>query len=228
MPFHNANKGNWIRLSHILDEQTPAYGNGEGFEVKKVRDLQCGDSCNASFLTFSNHLGSHVDAPLHFVDGGKAIADYEISDWIFTNPQIIDLPTKAGVIITPESFGNLLEKNTETDFLLIRTGFEQQRMQDAYWDDSPAYAPELAEYFLNYYPSLKAIGLDTLSIGSPNHRPLGHAVHKAFLGKDLRIFEDLALADVPSDGSLTTVMAFPMLFQNADGAPCTIIGQIMN
>jgi len=220
--------GNWLRLSHVMDGKTPAYGGGPGLEVSKVRDLKKGDSCNASMLNFSNHLGSHVDAQLHFIDGGKAIADYAITDWIFTKPLIVDVEVTEGEIISTSHFDGLFKPGDDADLLLIRTGFEQKRFEDVYWQNAPAYAPELADFFAGQLPFLSAVGLDTISIGTPHQRPLGHAVHKAFLGRDIRIFEDLALSVIAGNSKLQTVLAFPFLFDNADGAPCTIIGLLEN
>jgi len=226
MPFPDLGKGNWLFLSHVMDKDTPAYGGGKGLEVDRVRDMKKGDSCNASMLAFSNHLGSHVDAPLHFVDGGKAVADFAVNEWIFTKPLIVDVPVEDGTVLKVSHFETALSNADDGDLLLIRTGFETKRNQDVYWSNAPAYDPELAGYFHDCLPSLKAVGLDTISIGSPNHRAMGHAVHQAFLGQGLRIFEDLALNIVPANSELQVVFALPLLFQNADGAPCTMIGLI--
>jgi arylformamidase len=83
---------NWILLSHILSLDTPAYGGDEGLSIGKVRDMDKGDSCNASHLSFSNHLGTHVDAPRHFVVDGKSVDHYHPQDWMFNKPLIIDIP----------------------------------------------------------------------------------------------------------------------------------------
>ncbi len=226
MQFPEPPEGRWIYLSHVLAKDTPAYGGGAGLDVTMVRDIAKGDSCNASQLAMSNHLGSHVDAPLHFVAGGRGLDNYRASEWVFTKALVVDAPMRGGGVLSPDHFKSLQDKNIDADFLLIRTGFEKKRSEDVYWSNSPAFSPDLAGYFQECLPSLKAIGLDTISIGSLAHRDMGRVAHQEFLGRGLRIFEDLALEAISGNEALQMVIALPLRFKNADGAPCTIIGLI--
>lgn len=41
--------------------------------------IEEGAPCNVTFLTMCAHNGTHLDAPLHFVDGGKAIDEIPLS-----------------------------------------------------------------------------------------------------------------------------------------------------
>ena len=50
----------------------------------------------------SNHLGTHVDAPSHFVDQGKTLTDYEAKDWVFSHPFLVHCDIEPGGSITPE------------------------------------------------------------------------------------------------------------------------------
>ncbi len=53
---------------------------------------------------------------------------------------------------------------------------------------------------------------------------MGRESHREVLGRDILIFEDVKLsllAQAPS-----TVMAFPLLIENADGAQVTIVSQL--
>jgi arylformamidase len=217
---------NWIRLSHILSLDTPAYGGGEGLSLEKVRDMEKGDSCNASHLSFSNHLGTHVDAPCHFIADGKSIDKYDPQDWVFQNPVLLDVPVTAGEILGIGHFESILPQGVDSDILLIRTGFEDFRGQKSYWELSPAFAPELANYFRKRLPSLVAIGLDTISISSLLHRDMGREAHRIFLGQGLRIFEDMSFKAIQQNTKLTTVIAAPLLIDNIEGSPCTVFGSV--
>ena len=214
----------WIRLSYTLSQDTPAYGGAEGLMIERVKDMSCGDSCNTVSLAFSNHLGSHVDAPKHFVESGKSVDQYEIEDWIFDDVLCVDVPVPAGEVVTCDHLSAVLEGVDDTSFLLIRTGFYANRGKDLYWSTAPAFDPSLAAYLKERLPSLTAIGLDTISISSLCHRDMGREAHREFLGRNIRIFEDLALGEIPKGKKLQQVIALPLMFENADGAPCTIIG----
>lgn len=65
-------KNNWIWLSHITSSETPAYGDS-AFEVTNEKQLCCGDSCNTVSIKMFNHIGSHLDAPRHFIANAKTV-----------------------------------------------------------------------------------------------------------------------------------------------------------
>ena len=44
-----------------------------------VLELAKGDGCNLTALTLGSHTGTHMDAPSHFVPGGKTIDQVELS-----------------------------------------------------------------------------------------------------------------------------------------------------
>lgn len=219
--------GVWLRLSHVLSHDTPAFGGGDGLAVNSVRSMDRGDTCNAAHLSLSNHLGSHVDAPRHFLADGKAVGDYAVGDWFFYKPLLVDMPAEEGEILGISRFDEVLKGCGDADILLVRTGFELLRGQDEYWAASPAFEPDVAPFLSKRLPSLRAIGLDTISLASCQHRELGRKAHQEFLGAGLRIFEDLALAELVM-GSLQMVIGFPLLFDNADAAPCTVAAWTKN
>lgn len=222
----NLTPGHWKRLSHVLSSNTPAYGGGASLELGSVRSMSRGDSCNSVTLSFSNHLGSHVDAPLHFIADGKSVDSYAIGDWIFSKPCVIDIQAEEGEVLGIARLEAALGKCEDADLLLVRTGFEKVREQKEYWSSSPAFDPDLAGYLTSRLPSLVALGMDCISISSFQHRDLGKKAHQSFLGAGLRIFEDLALASIQAEDRLQMVIALPLLFENADGAPCTVIASV--
>ena len=226
VPLAPGARGRWVQLSHVLSSGTPAYGGGAGPKIDLVRSIAAGDTCNSARLELSNHLGSHVDAPRHFVRDGRSVDRYSIGEWIFSRPQVLDVPAGEAEVLDVPRLESALAGCGDADLLLVRTGFEGRRAEEIYWAASPAFAPELAEYLIRRLPSLVAVGLDTISLTSYRHRELGRAAHRAFLGQGLRIFEDLALAGAPSGAALDLVVALPLLYEGADGAPCTLAGRI--
>jgi len=219
-------KPNWIWLSHSTNIRTPAYGNGIGFKLKQDKDQSKGASCNQVFFSMPNHLGSHVDAPKHFFKEAKSINEYKPEDWIFEKPFLIDLSSKKNEIVNIECFNLQDHYDPDVDLILIKTGIEKYRGEDKFWKKSPIFDPTICSYLLEKYPSMKAIGIDAISISSLQNRELGRSIHRAFLSKDIRIFEDLSLKDISIMESLEMVIALPFRFDNADGAPSSVIAQI--
>lgn len=214
----------WIFLSHVLSPRTPAYGGGQGLDIETTRSIVSGDSSNSVTLRFSNHMGTHVDAPRHFVADGKTVDAYDADDWIFTKVFVADIPVDEGAVVDIPQVKAALATCEDADLLLLRTGFQSRRGADSYWAASPGFDPGLCAYLRGRLPSLSAVGMDTISISSMKHREMGRAVHREFLGTGVRIFEDMALANAPAAGNLEQVIAMPLRFESADGAPCTIVG----
>lgn len=215
----------WVWLSHVLTTNSPAYGGGSGLTVAHEKSIEHGDSCNTTRLSFPNHLGSHVDAPLHFIAGGQSIEDYNPEDWLFRRPLLLDLPVNDAELVNSSRFSEVCPTGySDVDLLLVRTGFSHYRSEERYWRSGPGFSAELAPWLRQRFPRLSAVGLDCISIASLQHREEGRHAHRAFLGGGLRIFEDLALDNVDTGSTLTCVIALPLRFANGDGAPCSVIG----
>ncbi len=221
-----ARKSRWIWLSHILTCDTPAYANGRSFEIVSEKEISAGDSCNTLRFTMSNHLGSHVDAPLHFILGGLSVECFSPEEWMFHNPLLVDIAVDSDLLVTNHLLDQCLASGSLTnDLLLLRTGFERFRQQERFWKAGPGLAQELGPYLQEKFPNLRAIGVDCISIASLQHREAGRNAHRTLLGSGLRLFEDLALALIPAN-ELEQVIALPLRFSAADGAPCTIIAEL--
>ncbi len=221
-------KSRWIWLSHITDLSTPVYGGGEGFEVSPDKTQSCGDSCNTVTLKLPNHIGSHVDAPKHFIEGGMCVDSYSADDWVFTKPLLLNVIVEQSGIIDSSHVAKVQAEvnHPDADLILFRTGAEQYRGDEAFWKMPPGFSPELCGYLKNRFPSFKAIGMDTISISSFAHRDVGREAHKEFLSSGIRIFEDLSLAFIEDASCLTKVIALPFRYAKSDGAPTSLIGEV--
>ena len=146
--------------------------------------------------------------------------------WIFTSPCLIELQSLPGKLINPEDLPPRSNLSADVDLLLIRTGFEKYRDDDIYWANAPGLSPSLAALLKGHFPTLRAIGIDFLSISSPAHSEEGRQSHREFLGRDILIFEDMSLVEIGPSERLSQVIALPLRFANADGAPCSILAWV--
>jgi arylformamidase len=222
MPFLDvAGHVSWVFLSHVLGLGTPAYGNAAGLTIEVAHSIDSGDSSNSVELKFSNHLGTHVDAPRHFIADGKSVEQYRPDDWIFSKVFVADVLVDDGGIVDVPRLESALKNVSDVDLLLVRTGFERKRGSESYWAASPGFDPSLCGYLQSRFPSLSAIGMDTISISSMMHRDMGRSAHRVFLSAGIRIFEDMSLVNAKQ---VDRVVAMPLRLADSDGAPCTVIG----
>lgn len=214
----------YIWLSHVLDLKTPLYAGKDNISIERDKSITAGASCNTSILSFPSHVGTHVDAPLHFLIKGKGVEEYLPDTWIFKHPRIVYFQVQPGQLIKPKDLFQSDFKDNLTDLLLLCSGFEQYRETDTYWEESPGLLPELAKYFKDTFTNLRAVGMDFISVSSLRHREIGRSAHKSFLKLDILLIEDMSLSVLNSSCEIKEVIALPLRFSNADGAPCTVIG----
>ena len=215
----------FVWLSHVLSDNTPLYGGADNLQIIPEKAIQSGDSCNTSFIKMPSHAGTHVDVPKHFIADGRAIDSFSAGEWIFYDPCIIKIDILPGTLIEQKHIinYNMFER---ADFIIFKTGFENCRKDDIFWQQSPGLAAELADFLLIKCPKLRAVGMDFISISSLKHRDKGRMAHREFLQRGILIFEDMRLSELQPHTHLQKVIALPLRFKQGDGAPVTIVGVI--
>lgn len=215
----------WTFLSHYLNNETPTYGNYDSINITKASCIDHGDSSNGLNLNMSNHVGTHMDLPNHFHSSGKKLNDYSADEWFFKNVQLIDRNFEPEHVI---QINDLTDLSIETDFLILRTGFESYRDEELYWNNNPGFAEDVGRYLRKNFPNLKVVGFDFISITGFQNRPLGRKAHYSFLGEyegleALRVIEDMKLAHLEKAPS--EVIIAPLMLDNADGMQVTVFAK---
>ncbi len=229
----------YIKLSYNIGVDTPLYPETPPVIIEKVKEISKGNSCNTSLITLSNHAGTHIDAPRHFYDSGRAINEYSLEELVFKKPLLINCPKEINEVIKIGDLTGLMNSN-DADILLIRTGFHKYRISQSsaltpqslynYCYKNPYLSPDTAEWIRNNLPDVKAIGIDCISISSFEKRKCGRETHKILLKEDgfkgppILIVEDLY---IPYEiHKLDEVIVSPIYIESVDSSPCTVIGII--
>jgi arylformamidase len=218
-----------IWLSHPVTFDSPRFGGEVGLVVEMDYSMERGNPLNASSFKMSAHLGSHVDCPKHFIEGGKVITDYEPDEWVFEAPMLVDIETSQSHLVCKADFPDVeesVERCKDVDLLFIRTGWEKIRKERVYWEFGPGIDPDLPDLLISLFPNLKAVGMDILSVSSSQHIKIGWKAHQAFLEKGIRIFEDLALKELKHNQKFIEVLAFPLRIEGCEAGPCSIIARV--
>ncbi|HET8578928.1 MAG TPA: cyclase family protein [Methylomirabilota bacterium] len=178
------------------------------------------DPFNIQRLTLASHQGTHVDAPLHFIRGGRTIDTYGLSE--LGGPGVV-LPIMCGPsqAITArdlEGAGMGVERG---DLVLLATGWDRHFSTDAY-HTHPYLSDEAADWLLDR--RVKMVGVDFFSADLPVPlRPpdFGWPIHHRLLGAGILIAENVANLTSLA-GRRLTVGAFPLKIRGGDGAPARI------
>jgi len=225
------NELKWVYLSYPLSHSLTAYGNGNGLSIKQTRSMEKGDTSNNTEICVPLHFGTHIDFPKHFSTKGKMLDDYAPNSFIYNNVTIIHLENLDVIedyLIKPEHLIQMLDScSNATEILLIKTGFCYKRNTDEYWRFGYGFGLGTAGLLRNYFPNLKAIGFDLISLNSFQQREIGRNAHKEFLiENEILLIEDLDLSSINLKDRIKQLIVSPLLIQGAEAAPVTIFANI--
>ncbi|MEM1597669.1 MAG: cyclase family protein [Pyrobaculum sp.] len=166
------------------------------------------------------HVATHVDAPAHFVPGGKTIDQVEPAKFVgrFVALDFSHLPPRGEIRL--RDFEARLPGGVELGpgwVVVIRTGYDAYAGTEK-WLEHPDISPELAEH-------LAKLGVNAVAVDapSPDHAPF--EVHKALLPREVLIYENLTgLGKVV--GKVGKFYGFPIKIAGGSGAPARVVAEL--
>jgi len=205
---------NIIDISVPLQSGIPVWPGSTGFRLFQTMRMDAGEVANVSQLETDVHIGTHVDAPWHFVSGGKTVEQLSLEVLIGT-AVVAHLPQINAV--TPEDLEALaLPPNTQR--LLLRTRNSQlwANKVSEFQTDFVALTADAAQWVVNQ--GIQLIGVDYLSVQRYYDSPLTHEI---LLGAGVVIVEGLNLTDVTP--GLYDLVCLPLKLVGSDGAPARAV-----
>jgi arylformamidase len=220
-------------LSYPLAPQAPVWpANPPAARTELHQSIAEGDEVNSTRLELFSHSGTHVDTPWHFSPVGPKATDLPIDAYVFDAPRLLDVPKPDGDFIRAADLDPHADVLTDADVALLRTGWSTHREADPdrYVNEGPVLHPDAARQLLELAPRLRAVAVDTVSIGSPRHPDESVAVHHILAdtdgatGRHLLAYEDVRLD--PDLQDVRRVFAWPLFIDGADGSPVTIVAEL--
>tara|TARA_Y100000768_G_scaffold388745_1_gene386745 strand:- start:8784 stop:9425 length:642 start_codon:yes stop_codon:yes gene_type:complete len=206
-------------LSYYINEKTPTYGNQNSFKLQNLSSIESGATANSSkWILQTNHVGTHIDFPLHFCSNGKSSNDYKPDFWIFNRVGVIESSI--------ENFSNELDKLSEDiEILIWKSGFGQFRNDEIYWKSQPVIPSFFADLIKKKLPNVRIFGFDMISLTSKLDRDEGKKAHIKFLcDHEILIIEDMNLNDINKSTKFKKIIVSPLLVSDTNGSPCSIFG----
>lgn len=200
-----------IDITHTVTAKFQVWDGDVGYEHKKNKDLLRGDHSTCSSIKTSVHLGSHADAPCHFLHKGSCIADTPITPYL--GPcQVIKPKLSGNMEITLSSFNpdSITEKR-----VLFKTGTFNS-YED--WNKDFAFISSELVLWLSQ-KNIILVGIDTPSVDSYSSGDL--PTHKQLGVKKIAILEGLKLDHV--NEGLYELIALPLKLKGLDASPVRAI-----
>ena len=207
-----------IDLSHPLTTTGGSYcSDHPHYNCERICSIAASGS-NVSLLNFGSHTGTHIDAPVHFIEGGASISDLDLS--ILVGPAVvIDVRgKKPRAIINWEDIAPYEKKLTSGTMVLFCTGWSKYWGQEEY-PASPRIDVDAARKIADR--GIKVIGIDALSPdGIAQHgEETKHEVHLELLGRGGVIAENLNNLNTLLEVKDPIVSLLPLQLEGCDGSP---------
>ena len=195
----------------IIDVSVPVrpgmvtYPGDPTVTLERVASLANGDVVNLSRLDFGVHSGTHVDAPVHFIDGAAAAETLPL-DLLVGPARVLDLTAAERLDAAAFDGVELRER------VLLKTRNSELWARDSFAEDFLALTEDGARALVD--GGVRLVGIDYLSIGD-------EGAHRALLGAGVVAIEGLDLLEV-EPGEYELICA-PLKLVGSDGAPARVL-----
>lgn len=170
-------------LSQPLNQDAPFWPYYPPFEVKYIK-RKAEHGVNAQYIMTSNHMGTHLDAPRHFVTGGMTIDQIPL-EWLYGPGVIVNLSDEIDELdlYTPKMIEDRVEVR-EGDLLILHTGWHKYAQfgetpdEEKYIHVHPGAHRDMVSWLLK--KKIHIWGVDCVSTDHPMDLPIGR-----FLGKGM-------------------------------------------
>lgn len=224
-----------IDLTHLFSPALPVYPGYKPVQVRERFSI-ARDGFSANEVTFDEHTGTHVDAPMHFVRGG-ASGDRIAVDRLVAPLAVISIADRAAqdadAVVTA---GDLLEWEKRHGrlpagaFVAMHAGWgaraanvERFLNRDAKGVlHMPGFSEEAARLLVQQR-DVAGVGVDTLSLDPGNAQTF--AAHVAILGAGKYGVEMIANLDRVPPAGATVVVGAPK-HAGATGGPARVIALV--
>ena len=191
-------------------------------EMRPLMELAKGDSSNITLITMASHIGTHMDAPCHFIAGARSIDQMPLET--FTGPVVTVGINRGPVEEIP--LEDIADAGIEPgDIVFLHTGWAGKFGTPAY-DHHPYLSEDVAHFLVD--KRVKMLGVDCVNVDMPiADRPPNHTrpVHHTLLGNDVLIIENLTNLEAIA-GRKARVFAFPLNYRGGDGAQTRVVAEL--
>jgi arylformamidase len=201
-------------ISVPVDGSLPVWPGDPPVELRRVASIADGENANVSSLATGVHVGTHVDAPLHFLDGRGGVETIPLSAMIGP-ATVVDLRRASVIDAAALTKASIPPRVRRILFRTRNSGFWKDRDR-GFRTDFVAIDASGAEWLVQR--KVQLVGVDYLSVAPyGNSRP----THEILLGAGVVILEGVNLSRVPP--GRYDLVCLPILLAGSDGAPARAV-----
>ncbi|MFO7767608.1 MAG: cyclase family protein [bacterium] len=169
--------------------------------------MERGDAADDTLLSMSVHAGTHIDAPAHFIPGGRRVEELDLETLV--GPcRVADLGGRDQISASDLRIADIPEG---TRRLLLKTD-NHRRWGPDFDEEYTALLPDAAEWVVEQ--GIRLVGIDYLSIQAFE---APDSVHTGLLSAGVVVLEGLDLREV--DPGPWELLCLPIKLVGTEAAP---------
>lgn len=202
----------WIDITATIFDGMTRWPDDPHVQIGRVAAIDEGAEANVTAISTTAHVGTHIDAPLHFIPDGADVASVPLEKLVGA-AKVFHINNSKEISLGDIQYLDI----AEGDRILFRTRNSETEWEQLPFMEDYVYLSTDAANFLAK-KRISCIGIDYLSLGNKDNDP---EVHKLILGTSIIIIEGLKLRDVTP--GVYDMVCLPLKIKDSDGAPCRVI-----
>ncbi|MEA3351468.1 MAG: cyclase family protein [Chloroflexota bacterium] len=202
-------------ISLTIHPSLPTWPGDPKIKLERISKIEDGADANVTHISAGVHIGTHVDAPYHFL-GGDAPTVERLPLDVLTGPaEVIHCPDVGTITADVLRAASIPAQATR---LLFKTRNSElwARGETEFQQDFVALSADAAEYLVEH--GIKLVGVDYLSV-APFHESV--PTHRILLEAGVIAVEGLDLSGIKPGSYM--LYCLPLKIQGSDGAPARAI-----
>jgi arylformamidase len=194
--------------------EAATYPGDTPYSREMISEIASGGNYDLSTLILSSHAGTHLDAPAHYIAGGKTLDQYPLERFLLP-AHVVSIDDERS--ITQDALGGVEIDEGEALLFKTRNSLCGLSRQSTFTEDFIYLSDDAAQLCLDFGVSM--VGIDYLSIDKfgNDHSP----VHHLLLQNDVLILEGIDLKEVPPGEYF--LLCTPLRVKGAEAAPARAI-----
>jgi arylformamidase len=194
-----------IDISVPVRVPMPVYDGNPGVELERVLAIADGETANVTRLGLGVHTGTHIDAPLHFIDGAAGTESFPL-DRVVGRAYVAAAAALDAAGLAACGIPDGVER------LLLKTSNGRLWESDSFSRDFVRLDGSGATFVVER--GVRLVGIDYLSIGDED-------AHRVLLGAGVVPLEGLDLREV--EPGWYDLLCLPLSLPGIDGAPARAV-----
>ena len=202
-------------ISLTISPSMPIWPGDPSIELEQIASMDKGAHANVSRLSAGVHIGTHIDAPHHFMNDGRTIEQLPLD--VLTGPcYVIQLPDGVEAITAEALDGMSLPKDVKRVLFGTSNSRFWSRGETKFQEDFVAVTEDGAQWLVDQ--GLQLVGVDYLSVAPYNDSV---PTHRTLLQAGVIVVEGMDLSVVPR--GFYDLYCLPLKLLGAEGAPARAI-----